>query len=998
MILQQITYQASGSETDVSSALDKAIHAVQCADAHAARALSRTLYQMLADPKVRVAAPPFRITATTADQGAINATLTKDADAVQEEIPCITTEGATGNIAGADLMLLSLDALLEIDGEHAQMARDMAAIVDTGVCGDDFIAAVARLDALVNGIGRGDADDTPLSQALTQLKALQDERDATKAALQQAAEQATLLTDYREQVEACRTERERLEQLLCASVVRHYDQCAVRLDLLEQEIETIRTRSCLDSEDAAAIQRTETQVQTAQLQVDKTREEMRLVAEELEALQDSAAHADTLPENDPETLEQLQQQIRSSQGRITEFNARLDEVNSQITALDDQVAEAQEQLSSVPDFSRIAPNPIDWLNQLARSFKTALGVRDTEEEVRDTMREELADLRVEIAGDLAIFENSVNFAEELRAHQEKKRHWEERGEKITEKIRRDRSTRDELQDSMPGLFMLSFGCALFFSLLLGAYVGLQKTPILYPGALVLLSSLYFLAQLLVTRGRVARLTRSIAEGQAEFDLMNDEEKSTVSQVDRLMARADCATARELEARYDRYRELRDKLNALESRFKQQGEHLRESEERIPKLFERVRSTLEQVDEPPRNEDDVEGAVGRAIAKYQIYRETKRRLADLRNQHQGLLSRKRFLEKELADARENLPEAETRLREIMRANNFNAEADHRDINDALAAYYRYLDTVEESAGRRTVLTRTRKMLAERLPEEEAALETHARALDALLERVQFASPEQARAAAANTSALRDLETEKAAIEAEQEALLQGRPLETWRRLAGHVAVDDEDPGPAYYANEMETAEQQYEQMRKQYRACLQEREQMLAPHRPLHETEEDLAALENHVALLRQDVKAAAHASALMEECMHGRRTTYGDAIAEKAAKLMELFGAVALPHLNLDPAETPAVELIVDSEHQPAPAVVYLALRLAAAAALADDTAPFPLVIDAALQGAPLPVTPEQFVDALCACATHRQIVLVFESDDIAHALAARNVATLALT
>jgi len=167
----------------------------------------------------------------------------------------------------------------------------------------------------------------------------------------------------------------------------------------------------------------------------------------------------------------LQRKLQGGQGRITEFNARLDEVNNQIAALDGHIAETQQQLTGLPDFSRIAPNPIDWLNQLARSFKTAVNMRDGEEETRDVMRTELADLRVAIAGDAAIFEGSGNFAEELVLHQGKKRQWEARSTQVEEHVRHNRSLRDELADTILGQFILSLGCILFLLLLLGAYLG-----------------------------------------------------------------------------------------------------------------------------------------------------------------------------------------------------------------------------------------------------------------------------------------------------------------------------------------------------------------------------------------------------------------------------------------------------------------------------------------------------------------------------------------------
>ncbi|HDP34241.1 MAG TPA: hypothetical protein ENN29_03925 [Candidatus Hydrogenedentes bacterium] len=997
MNIRSLTYSPSGEGAPQTCALEPKLNALHCADAHTSRNVSRLLCRMLAVLRTAGVAPPVAVSGNMPGMRALSAVFAPAETPLPGDVPSISDDDIETDPLGTDLFLLALEDALDADRTPENIATAMAAIVDTGGAGLDLISAIARLDSFAVRIGRGDGADSPLARERARLEALRTERAAAMGAMEKAALQAEELRRRRDETARCKIERAQAEQRLCAAVLYHGGQCMEQLERLEKQIKEVSERPRVDSEQAAAIQRGETLVETARLQLERTRGELHEVLAALDEAQ-ATQSPDAAAPGDPELLERLQREMQTGQGRITEFNARLDEVNNQIAALDEHVTEAQERLATLPDFSRIAPNPIDWLTQLARSFKTAIGVRDNEEEARDSMRDELADLRVEIAGDASIFENSVNFAEELAAHQNKKKQWETRSVQITDRIRRDRSLRDELLDRMPGLFLLSLGCGLFLCLLLGLYVGLQKTPLLLPGGLVTLSALFFLAQLVITRGRVARLTRSIAEGQAELDVMSDDEKGDVSQIDRLMARAGCATARELEARYDRYRELRRKLDALERKFTQQEQHLRESEERIPKLFERVRSTLEQVDEPPRNEDDVEAAVGRAIAKYQVYRETKRRLADLRNQHQGLLGRKRFLEKELTALRESLPELERQLRAIMREQGFAAESDYRDVNNALAAYYRFLDTNEEAANRRAALTRTKQLLESRLPEEEALLEQHQHALAALLARAGFTVPEQARAAAENAMLLGDLEKEKRETEQRYESLLQGRALEAWRKLAGDAAVCDDEQDSEHHARALEAAEQRLAAAEQRYRALRQERLALLAPHRLPQEIEEDMAAQEKHIETLRRDVTAAAHAIALMEESLQAWRVQYGEAVAERASELIAALGANALMHLGLDPNAAPTLETVTDNgEADVPPAMLYIALRLAAAELLVSGDAPPPLIVDATLQGLTPPAATDKLLDALGECAQRRQVLLVFESGEIAAAAAARHVPVLTL-
>ncbi len=977
--------------------LNSGLQAVQSSDMHLLRSMSRTLHQMLSSEKTLAAPLPLTVNADLPGRGSLSALLVESPEDLRESVKSITLGNDAPEIIGADLMLLSFEELLEAGNDYERIALEMAAFTDAGNSHHGLIAALARLDGFVGKIGRGADADTTLGRMKTRMESLKTERAAAIAALEQAAKLAQPLNENRELVRQCLLRKQTAEKMRCACIANLVNRIQEQCAFIEAQIAEKSGKPCLDPGQAADIQRAENLYETCRMQIEKTQKELQVVLKELEGLKDTASPAADNVLTHMEVLELLQHKIQHSHGRSTEFNARLDEVNNQINALDTHIAETQNYLATLPDFSRIAPNPIDWLNQLARSFKTALTTRDGEEEARDAMRAELADLRVEIAGDAAIFEGSGNFAEELIIHQNKRKQWDTRSTQIEEQVRENRSLRDELAESIPGHLALSLGCGVFLILLLGAYFGSQKTPILYTCGFLLPSTVFFTVQLLATRNKVARLTRSIAEGQAELDIISEESKGDVSQVDRLMTRADCRSVRELEARYDRYRELRAQLTALEEKYTQQEENLLESEERIPKLFERVRSTLEQVDEVPRNEDDVEGAVGRAIAKYQVYRETKRRLADLRNQHQGLLSRKRFLEKELAAVREGLPEAEQQARAFMREQGFVEEADHRDISAALAAFYRFMDVNEKDSGRRSAITRTRQSLEARLTEEQEALEEHKQAFDTLLRNAGFETLEQARSAANNTMTLRDLEHEKERLEHERETLLQGRPLESWLKSAGDAPLSD-STDVEYYNRKIAEIEQESETSFTQYNRLHQERSRILGAHRTINEIEEDLAALEKQMGLLRGDVSAAAHAVALTEDSLHAWRTQYGEAISERASQLLEMLGLSALLQLDLDPNNVPSIQVITDDGQDSLPgALVNLSLRLAAHELLICPDSPRPLIVDAILPGDNLPVAPEKLLDILGECAQKRQVILMFDAESMVSAVVKKQIPLLRL-
>ncbi len=470
-----------------------------------------------------------------------------------------------------------------------------------------------------------------------------------------------------------------------------------------------------------------------------------------------------------------------------------------------------------------------------------------------------------------------------------------------------------------------------------------------------------------------------------MDLLDEEQKNSVSQIERLMARAGCDTVRELEARYDRYRELRARLNALEEQCKQQEANARESEERIPKLFERIRTTLEQVDEPPKDERDVEAAVGRAVAKYQVYRETKRRLADLRNQHQGLIGRRRFLDKEQNAVRERMLDTERQLRERMRARGFIAEAEHKDINVALAAYYRSLDAVAEAAENQELLEHRRHALEARIADDEALLKQHIKTLNALLEEAGVASVQEARRAAAAANAQRDRMQERRALLQQIETLLQGRDIEDWRRRADteeETALDDDDDHALdSVVQKMEGLEQQLNEAKSVYQAKHREYRRLGSQCRAIPACEEDLASVQNYIEQLETRLNAAARAMARMEESLIAWRSRHAEAISERAEALMRLMGVEAHILLLLAPDDAPHLEIEVAEEVTVSPQTVALALRLAAVDVLADSTNPPPLIVDASASGLSLPVSDEGLLAALSDCAKDRQVLLVSNNE-----------------
>ncbi len=985
MTMTSFHYRLSESSEAKTLPLDSGLQAVLCADAATARNLSRLMHRHAHADKVGAAC-------------ALDAERLSPLTATAQE--ALTPSPVDGSDWPPPWSLIAVEDAPHLDDGGDALARELFALLDTGRRDCCFERAIEQLDAYAAALGREGAAETPIVQARARIEVVKEEAQAAAAAQDAAAALGQTLRQCRESLTPLQERIAVVEEQRRRSTAHRALKLRERLREVRGTMRRIDGCVNLSSDEAAAIKRAQTAAETARLQLEQDENELEGIEAALREIEHAAPRT---PASDAQAAmpEQLLRDMRASLSRIAELNARLDEVSAQLGAIAQQMQSAQEQLSTLPDFSQIAYNPVDWLNQLARSFKTALISRDEEIELRDALRAQTAELRADIAGDAEVFKNSAVFAQQMLEHESKKKRWDEQRSRINEGLRHYCGTRDQLQERVPGFFFLALGCTLFLCLLLGAYVGLRKTPILYPAAWLLAASLVFSVQLLLTRRRATHLSQRIAEAHAELDLLDSEDARDVSEVERLMARAGCATPRELEARYDRYRELSAKLQESERRLRQQIENARESEERIPLLFARVRCALEQLDEKPKDENDVEGAAGRAIAKFLVYRESKRRLADLRNQHQAVLSRKRFLDKELDATRERIPENERKLRAMMRDKGFTDEARYKDVNEALTAYCRFCDVAEEIVSRQELLLQGKATLTARL-EGDAALYARRQAeLKALLDQAGIDSPALAHDAAEKSALLRELNGEARELETRLETILEGRVLaELTEEVLSESAENEAEalPEPEELAQEQRALEGQLQEALRDYREVHRTRTAMLNAHRPLCEIEEDLRVGEVCLAQLRQSVSAAAVAMALIEEHMSAWRRERSQDLSQRAEGCLEAMGLVACFELHGESQPREALTALI----QDAPAgdeqrqLLYLAARLALYSILTEQAPDCPLIIHAPSNedGAP---SPDVLLNAIVTGGAGRQVVVITSSPTLAEVAKDRQFAVYEL-
>lgn len=997
MIINAITYLCD-DEQPMDAPLDARRQIVHCPDVQVSRNFSRELGVGMARVEAAGAPEGVRESLMLPGYGTVYATLSSPESSVNNNAERLLfddqeMEGARKArrpLPGA-LRHVSMDDVFETQetGDTNGIARKILSLIDTGTIEYDFASAIDRLERYAASLGRDGRADTPLAR----IQAIKTQLEQEWFDIERARENAKVLAAdarlCRERLLQLEKHRERLQGLLRATVTACAKVRLTRLQELKEKVDAFQEGPRLAAGDAAAIKRKETLVETARLQCERTSAEIEQTKTDLGQAQAEGAPTEEFISTATDIPEAFQRDIQACLKAITELSARYDEVNNQMEDLDRQINQTQDKMAALPDFTRIAPNPVDWLNQLSSSLKTAISVRYEEEDLRDKLWREINELRVVNAGGAHLFSGINDFAAAMEEHETRKKTIESKRAEIEKRVHENRGLRDDFQERIPGLMTLGAGCMLFLIFILGVFATHQKTPYLYPAGILGLAVLWFLFQFMRTRRNVLHLAQAIAEDHAELDLLDEEEKGNTSVVDKLMVRAGCANVRELGARYDEYSGNAAKLRTLEEQLRVQEQGLRESEERIPKLFKRVCETLMQVDEHPESTDEVERCVGSAIGKYRVYQDTVRRLADLRNRQQGLVNRRRFQEKELAGRREQLARMEQKLREVMRENGFYDESAYTEINALLTDYYRYLDTARETTSRREVLSRRLRVLESRLQEEEALLARYEDELRALLSETGLDNMEEVNFAAENASLCEDWEREFQQVEGELESLLQGHDLAHWED--GAAAGPDVEPG-----NTLESCEQvreeltqnveSYEKAHREYQLLREERRQLFAGRRSQNEVEEDLALLNAREQACRRRLSVVARAAAMMEELARVWRNRQAAAIANKAEWFLGNLGILGKVNLKLDDGNNPELEATSAGEAAIPIGTLHLVLHLAAIEELGPFEKPGAVLVDGTLQQRITPFAPQKLFAALESIAARRQVIVI--SEDPAFTLA----------
>jgi len=865
-------------------------------------------------------------------------------------------------LGAATISHLTLEELAE--GEALARIRErLLALADSG--GEALSAenALRRLNDRMDATGRPGVRGKPLSNARIRLDEVNREYRAALEAQEAVAEIEEQRGNVLRQCAEVRTRRAALEQQL--QLLEQHDR-ASRLagaESLAARIDTA-TQHCFSLGAAVRefplnqlpeVQRAENRVSTARVQLKRTRDELKKVRRQFEEeFRRSGALSDKAPVEIDEAAEARLGELAAAIERLRE---RLAEADEQVLAAQERIDAAQVQVNTFPDFSRLAPDPVAWLTQLSSSFDVAVRTRDEECERRAQLRREVAQRKERLAAAQSLFSECPDFPEKAREYDLTKRMLDEQRGRLASYLQALRNTEEEIVEKLPGFRFLSAGLGAFMLLLVAGYFYFGHAAMLLPAAFTLVAMLYFLLNLGYARRRLEKARADVQQTSQELEALDESRPQQDSPIVVMMRREGCETVRELEARYDAYRTALAELAAREEVLAAVETRAAEAEDRVARLFERFQETFRQVGEEVTGETDIKRAAGRAVTRYQEYREAKARFMDCRATLEKLQQGRRRYQSELEAMLGEQGALAATVRAAMQEDGFPDGQDYPDILAALRAWREYQSTSRERRARAQVLQEKSHDLERQVKTEELELEKCEQGLAHLLARAGVSSTEQWRSMAEQAREYREIWDKRVALQEQLDAVLRGEDIQALRgavQTAGELPPKPRRSRDDIQADAAACAAKTEAHLREEHRLLLQIAERT-AGVRSLNEIEEERAVLERQVEDLELEMEAASYALAHIQEIARDRHARIGPALAELASAYLAEITDGAYAEIRLERDFSVCVPLAAAGRvlERPEKSLskgtidqVYLALRLALVRAMSRNGESVPMLLD----------------------------------------------------
>ncbi|MDZ4859517.1 MAG: AAA family ATPase [Candidatus Hydrogenedentes bacterium] len=795
-----------------------------------------------------------------------------------------------------------------------------------------------RLDALDNELARARATAADIAAT-----------DAQRAA---ASGQLTLAKEQKQTLEA---ELRQIESRSRAQRFAEAQRLQARIDEATQSCFMLSSAREFPLEHTPDVQRAANAAATARAQFDRTLAEQAELAKQLRE-ESELLDADGIPQavDIPESTEQ---ELVTLESKIVRLRERAEELGTELVKAQERFAQAQADLQLLPDFSRLGADPVAWLTQLAASFRVARQTRGAAIEKLRRVREEIQRRKQSGSGPASVFAEFTDFTAEARAYEVDARVYGERSVQLTQQIDEMEHDASDHQDRMPaylGLAALLLGVALVCA----AVAAWRELAFVFvPASLFGAASFLMLVRWSWSRHLIGDIARDLDRAREELAELDQKHLGHKQQMDAIIAKAGYTSLREMEALHERHLRDSSDLDMLAATEQQLAREAHEEAEQVAHLFGRVTESFQATGETVAHEDDIDSAAGRAIARYQEYRDAKRRLSESRD-------RPGQLQKQLADAQTALEQLQRdevgralALRQVLRDTGFREESRYTSVLTALQAYRVRTAQVREKLGRVAIMREREHSLAVRLDAEQRDHEKQTVALTKRLAAGGVDTVDKWHALAKQAELYRKAWDDRAGSQERLEGTLRGETLESLRAAvekagtgAGPLTrTEDEvkhDLERCLALIETLAAEEHYAHIQVTQRA---------AGQRSINEIEEEREATALRVAELELELEATALALSLIEEAARDRHARIAPRVAATAGQYLRRItdGAydevMVSRELNISVRIPQTAQITDDPRRRLSKGTVdqvYLALRLALVQTISASGERAPLLLD----------------------------------------------------
>ncbi|MDX9971998.1 MAG: AAA family ATPase [FCB group bacterium] len=863
-------------------------------------------------------------------------------------------------LSTASIGHMSLEHLGDNDA-LIQIREKILALADSGAEENSSESAIKAIDLRLLAIGRNNAKTKPLPGARARLAELDEERERALALRHDLSSMEQKRRDALDRVEFYRDRRVALD-----SELRLIDRVAraERLQEAERLVAEIdeATKRCFalgsvrefPLEQQHDVQRAANLVATAQAQLQRSEAERKELERQLEEERRRLGAADAHAYGEiPEVHEQRLAELESAIDRLRE---RLDEVDAAVAQAERRVREAQADLERLPDFSRLSADPVQWLNQLANSFRLAQHSRDAERQALRKLSSTVEKRRAEVLAPEQIFGDRQDFTDQSREFLVQQRIYTEQSSQLQSDIEAVRILLLEHEAAAPGLGLMSLVSLASAGAFVGVAVYTRNWSFYIPAGLCGVGFLYYLSDFTYRRLAAKRARADLTDLESEIESLERMREEQCSPIESLIEDAGCGTLRELEALYDKYREDRGELASLEHSLEAQEQKVRIEDERVKMLYERVCQAFQQVGEEIADELQINEAASRAIARYQEYRDAKRRLAESREQVIQQRAEQKRLREQLDEQMKDELALSLEVRQLMRDNGFADEARHDSALNALRAYRLRWAQLRQKRGRIEVLQEKFSALERRLEAERKDLAKHEDSFSRFLRRASVQTIDEWHERAEQAKDYRDTWRKRGDLKQQLDNFLRGEDLEALR-----IAVDDvpvpETParGPDEIKQEIADIAELIDNCQKEAHALHIALTERSAGMRSLNEIEEERAEVARRLEELEFECEAAACAATVIEDVARDKHSRIAPRLAQLASGYLSRITDGAYGELLISrdlrlSVRIPQTEgLSSDPERRLSKGTVdqiYLALRLAMVQSLNEAGETIPMLLD----------------------------------------------------